>query len=507
MGDTAPADQNPDGTQNEGNPPVAQEAVAVAQENGEQIIIDDEVADQDASLNRHSEEGSSSRNQTTSQTQFELEATFTEREVLKKISDLKDKLKIRAASVRKPTQFDEQKSDIIDFIEDFDNYREIIGLQKVDSYAAFLSYLGEKHKNKLRNLNMSPGLKENWDEVKLRIIDALTPPAQKLEARVKLNNARQSANETIVEFSERIKRLVDQCYDKPAEVVFRERIMKDHLVKGCRDDNVAVDMMARMETLTLHDLIKAGMAKELALKSRKLDASADSKSIEDSIAVLTVSDAHKMAYRQDQEAQNSNQPNTTQLTQRQDKRSNLTCYNCNKLGHFASECRDKKRGKNQQDCWNCGKIGHMARDCRLNPTIQGTNNRSNGYRPGKNRSDQFVSQNPRKFSKPNYYQPVQCQCTEKNPYNSGNDTNYQPLSRTVNFDEQSNERHQNFNYDNRSTSLRTPVNLMKKKTPGILPITGTQRTIVNDRALRTEKPTKEDNFGLSIEDEFEFDLN
>ena len=108
-----------------------------------------------------------------------IEVTFTEKEVLKKISDLKDKLKIRAASVRKPTQFDDQKTDIKDFVADFDNYRDVIGLQKMDCYATFLSYLGEKHKNKLRNLNKSPGEKEDWDTVKYDIIDALTPPAQK----------------------------------------------------------------------------------------------------------------------------------------------------------------------------------------------------------------------------------------------------------------------------------------------------------------------------------------
>ena len=70
-----------------------------------------------------------------------FEATFTEAEVLEKISALKEKLKIRASSVTKPNEFDESTTDIKQFVEHFDSYREVIGLLKTDAYAAFLSYL------------------------------------------------------------------------------------------------------------------------------------------------------------------------------------------------------------------------------------------------------------------------------------------------------------------------------------------------------------------------------
>ena len=113
---------------------------------------DDEEADQEAAadqdvvvyvqnqrhLNRVSRHGSSSG----SGELVGFEATFTEAEVLEKISALKEKLKIRASSVTKPNEFDESiTTDIKQFVEHFDSYREVIGLLKTDAYAAFLSYL------------------------------------------------------------------------------------------------------------------------------------------------------------------------------------------------------------------------------------------------------------------------------------------------------------------------------------------------------------------------------
>jgi len=46
------------------------------------------------------------------------------------------------------------------------------------------------------------------------------------------------------------------------------------------------------------------------------------------------------------------------------KDGKLKCFNCNKYGHMARECRSEKKERETRTCFKCDKKGHIAKDCK-----------------------------------------------------------------------------------------------------------------------------------------------
>jgi hypothetical protein len=79
------------------------------------------------------------------------------------------------------------------------------------------------------------------------------------------------------------------------------------------------------------------------------------------------------------------------------RHSNVKCYNCNRFGHYAKDCRQRNNGNNGNnrninnnesiECFKCGRKGHISRNCRVNQGNRNNNrNRSNGNYGGSNYS-------------------------------------------------------------------------------------------------------------------------
>ena len=135
----------------------------------------------------------------------------------------------------------------------------------------------------------------------------------------------------------------------------------------------------------------------------------------------------------------------------------------------------------------------------------------NGYRNGKESGNQFENTSQRMFLKPDSQQSSPNQQPENNSYRTSRNTGYQPISRTVTFDNR--PRFENQAHDTaKPLPPRTPVNLMAsvaeastEGTPGVLPISGIQKTIINEQAAQDSH----ENFGLTLtsDSEYEYDLN
>jgi len=46
------------------------------------------------------------------------------------------------------------------------------------------------------------------------------------------------------------------------------------------------------------------------------------------------------------------------------------CFNCNKYGHMAKECRLEKKERETRTCFKCDKKGHIAKDCKEKQIIK-----------------------------------------------------------------------------------------------------------------------------------------
>jgi hypothetical protein len=177
-----------------------------------------------------------------------------------------DDIKCRAWSVRKPRLMDE-KDDIRLYLEDFDNFADVVKLPKKIRYNTLVSYLPSKSRLKLRSLELSAKQMKNWSKVKPIIIEKLTPPADKLESQLKLDSAKQEIGESIENFVERLRLLIEKCYSKSSEKPLRERVLKDLMTRGLSDNQVRIEVLTHSDTMSLDKLVQLAIRRELAVRA------------------------------------------------------------------------------------------------------------------------------------------------------------------------------------------------------------------------------------------------
>ena len=166
-------------------------------------------------------------------------------------------LKTQVSSFRKSQPYSTEK-DIKLYMDDFNSYREVVGLPKRVAYQTFVSYLPDKFKRRLRALQLSNADMEDWNALQPLLIQTLSPPIAKVRAKIELDGARQGPEKSILDFLERLQTLVDQCYDKPDELAAKEFLLKGLFMRGLRDEKVSIAVLTECDSLDLQDLVTKG---------------------------------------------------------------------------------------------------------------------------------------------------------------------------------------------------------------------------------------------------------
>jgi hypothetical protein len=68
----------------------------------------------------------------------------------------------------------------------------------------------------------------------------------------------------------------------------------------------------------------------------------------------------------------------------------MKCYNCNKNGHMAKECKEPKREKGA--CFYCAKLGHQAKDCRKKKADREKSMKVKKFEPEDNVEEENINQ-------------------------------------------------------------------------------------------------------------------
>lgn len=255
--------------------------------------------------------------------------------VLNKItmSDSKDQYIDLNLAERMINKYDGNKSNLHVFI---DNCSNAFQLLKPSCRIPFVSIVLSKIEGNIRSTLLNRSF-SSWEDLKSHLLENYSEKRTFAQWQLELNSCRQNFKETVTSYSGRI----ENCYIK----LIKSLDLK--LTKEAREANVNL-----LKNQALNIFIN-GLQPQLhiLLKSQKPN------NFEEAVSIA-LSEEQEIKSRMEMFSNN---------------RQGLQCFNCNKLGHSASNCRNSNirhmqsnNNNANRNCFRCGKPGHFAKYCNLN---------------------------------------------------------------------------------------------------------------------------------------------
>lgn len=190
----------------------------------------------------------------------------------------------------------------------------------------------------------------SWDQAKAELTARFSDIVDSQHALLLLRNVKQKQNENIQVFAERLLTIGDDAFTGQPQVV-ADRQLVGFFIDGLMSNSIKLKVM-RDDPQTMQHAIAIATTEQNLRKRFDLRTGQNS---------LNKSDLGE------------NRPQPMEIGHMRGKRR---CYNCQKVGHIARDCRAKPKQVNasmtnrdthnyrQIICYNCHKPGHFARDCR-----------------------------------------------------------------------------------------------------------------------------------------------
>ncbi|XP_029156062.1 uncharacterized protein K02A2.6-like [Nylanderia fulva] len=186
--------------------------------------------------------------------------------------------------------------------------------------------------------------------------DYLAPKPSEVMERCKFNLAKQETNESVADFTAKLKKLSLYCNFADIKMALR-----DQFVCGLRSYNTKIALF-KMENLDYDNAVKEAVAREAAEKNASNSLNVLEHKTEKS-DVFSLRSANKVlkwdkkAEGHEYNKRRNAEGNNTQ--QWRDQSDNIVCYCCGRRNHISKECRFR-----DYKCRDCGRKGHLQRACR-----------------------------------------------------------------------------------------------------------------------------------------------
>ncbi|XP_071642239.1 uncharacterized protein [Temnothorax longispinosus] len=189
----------------------------------------------------------------------------------------------------------------------------------------------------------------------------LNPKPSEIMERCKFNVAKQEANESVAEFTTRLKKMATHCNFENIKVALR-----DQFVSGLKDHDTKAALF-RIEKLDYETAVKEAVIREAAEKNATNTLQVlENKSAKSEVFALQNS---RKPGRWNMSGGNPTKPheqqrptagsNQQQHNQQPSSEQGIVCYCCGKPNHTSKWCRYR-----EFTCHNCDKKGHLKIVCR-----------------------------------------------------------------------------------------------------------------------------------------------